>query len=65
MLLAAGDLPAVPAPFTLTIPEHVRRYVDSVYPSRVTLPREQAVVLTDAYAPLDAWSDAAVHAMRY
>jgi hypothetical protein len=29
------------------------------------LPRDRAVILTDDYAPLEAWSDAAVQAMRY
>jgi len=65
VFLVAGELPAAPAPLTLPIPEERRAYVDSVFASRVTLPRDRAIVLTDAYAPLDAWSDSAVRAMRY
>lgn len=65
MFLCAGDLPENPAPFTMNIPSNFRSYVDTIYSSRLTLPREQTIVLTDAYAPLDAWSDAAVRAMRY
>lgn len=65
MFLTAGELPEEAAPFTLPIPENMRGYVDSVYASRVRLPRDQAIVLTDDYAPLDVWSDPAVKAMRY
>jgi hypothetical protein len=67
MFLVCGELPETPAPFTLKIAEHIRQsnYIESVFPSRVDLPRDRAVVLTDDFAPLEAWSDAAVHAMRY
>ena len=41
------------------------KYIESVFASRLELRREGAIVLTDAYAPLDAWSDDAVQAMRY
>ncbi|HZS04589.1 MAG TPA: fused MFS/spermidine synthase [Blastocatellia bacterium] len=65
LFLVAGDLPETPAPFTLKIPEAMRRYMDSFWTSRLTLPREEAIIFTDNYAPLEAWSDAAVRAMRY
>lgn len=67
MFLVAGDLPETPAPFTMRTSEEVRRigYVESVFSSRLELPRNRAVILTDDYAPLEAWSDAAVQAMRY
>jgi spermidine synthase len=65
MFLCAGAYPETPAPFTLPVPDRFRPYVDTLFASRTRLPREQALVLTDAYAPLDAWNDAAVRAMRY
>jgi spermidine synthase len=67
MFLVAGDLPENPAPFTMRVSEEVRRtnYIESVFSSRVELPRDNAVILTDDFAPLEAWSDAAVQAMRY
>lgn len=67
MFLVAGDLPETPEPFTMKVSEDVRRinYIDSVFSSRIELPREMAVILTDDFAPLEAWSDAAVQAMRY
>jgi spermidine synthase len=67
MFLVAGDLPETPAPFTMKVSEDIRRtgYIDAVFASRLELPRENAVILTDDYAPLEAWSDAAVKAMRY
>jgi hypothetical protein len=67
MFIVCGELPETPAPFTLKLAEDVRRmnYIDSVLASRLELPREQAVILTDNFAPLEAWSDAAVQAMRY
>lgn len=67
MLPVAGVLPATPAPFTLKVSEEARRinYIESVFASRLELPRDQAVILTDDFAPLEAWSDAAVRAMRY
>lgn len=67
MFLVTGDLPETPAPFTMKVYEEIRRsnYIDSVLASRLELPRDKAVILTDDYAPLEAWSDAAVQAMRY
>lgn len=67
MFPVCGELPETPAPFTMKIAEHIRQmnYVDSVFASRIDLPRDKAVILTDAFAPLEAWSDAAVQAMRY
>ena len=67
MFLVAGELPATPEPFTMKVSDEVRRsnYIAAVFASELTLPREDAVVLTDNYAPLEAWSDAAVQAMRY
>lgn len=67
MFLVCGELPATPEPFTMKLAEHIRQmnYIDSVFKSQVELPRDNAVILTDAFAPLEAWSDAAVHAMRY
>jgi spermidine synthase len=67
MFLVTGELPAEPAPFTMKVAEEVRRggYVEAVFASRLELPREHAVILTDAYAPIEAWSDAAVRAMRF
>lgn len=67
MFLVAGELPETPEPFTMKVSEEARRinYIDSVFKSRIELPRDQAVILTDAYAPLEAWSDSAVKAMRY
>ncbi|MBK8315250.1 MAG: hypothetical protein IPL01_15055 [Acidobacteria bacterium] len=67
MFLVAGELPENPAPFTMKVSEEIRRtnYIDSVFASKVELSRDQAIILTDGYAPLEAWSDAAVRAMRY
>jgi spermidine synthase/uncharacterized protein (DUF697 family) len=67
MFLVAGELPAEPAPFTMKVSEEIRRggYIEAVFASRLELPRERTVILTDAYAPIEAWSDAAVQAMRY
>lgn len=70
MFLVTGDLPENLAenaePFTLKAPEEIRRrYIDSIFASQLELPRDRAVILTDDYAPLEAWSDAAVEAMRY
>ena len=67
MFLVAGALPDSPAPFPLKVSEEVRRdkYVESVFASELTLPKENAVILTDDFAPLEAWSDAAVKAMRF
>jgi spermidine synthase len=71
MFLVAGALPddlaENPAPFTMKTSEEVKRtgYIEAVFASRLELPRDRAVILTDDYAPLEAWSDAAVQAMRY
>lgn len=67
MFLVAGALPDDPAPFNMKLSEETRRinYIDAVFKSELSLPRDQAVILTDGYAPLEAWSDAAVQAMRY
>jgi spermidine synthase len=67
LFLVTGDIPESPAPFSMKISEEVRRinYIDTVLASRIELPRETGVILTDNYAPLEAWSDAAVQAMRY
>lgn len=67
MFLVAGDLPETPAPFTMKVSEEVKRmnYIDAVFTSRIELPRDLAVILTDDFAPLEAWSDSAVQAMRY
>jgi len=66
MFLVTGDLPENPAPFTMKVSEEIRQssYIKSVFASRIELPRDRAVILTDDYAPLEAWSDAAVKAMR-
>jgi spermidine synthase len=71
MFLVAGALPEnlaeTAAPFTMKTSEEIKRtgYIESVFASRLELPRDRAVILTDDYAPLEAWSDAAVQAMRY
>jgi spermidine synthase len=67
MFLMTGEPPASPPPFTMEVAPDIRRlnYVESVFAARVEIPREQAVILTDAYAPLEAWMDASVQAMRY
>lgn len=65
MFLVAGELPAAAPPFAFPHPEAMRQYVESVLGSRVAITRERATVLTDDFAPLEAWSDAAVKAMRY
>lgn len=65
LFLVAGELPAQPAPFTIPYPKEIQSYVDLVLDARVNdMTQEGAVLLTDAYAPLEAWSDAAVRAMR-
>jgi spermidine synthase len=67
MFLVCGELPEQAAPFNMRTSEEIRKlnYIESVFASRVDLQREGAMVLTDAYAPLEAWSDDAVQAMRY
>jgi spermidine synthase len=71
MFLLSGDVPEnlaeSAAPFTMKTSEEIKRtgYIKAVLASRLELPRDQAVILTDDYAPLEAWSDAAVEAMRY
>ena len=71
MFLISGDIPdnlaENAAPFTLKTSEEVWRagYIEAVFKSQLDLPRDRAVILTDNYAPLEAWSDAAVEAMRY
>ncbi|NOT61376.1 MAG: fused MFS/spermidine synthase, partial [Acidobacteria bacterium] len=65
MFLFCGEIPAEPAPFTLPYPKDMQNYLDAVLSARINdLAREEGVLLTDAYAPLEAWSDAAVQAMR-
>ncbi len=65
MFLVTGELPAQPAPFTLPFPKEMQGYLDTVLNARISdLTQTGAVLLTDAYAPLEAWSDAAVRAMR-
>jgi spermidine synthase len=71
MFLLSGDVPEnlaeSAAPFTMKTSEEIERtgYINAVFASRLELPRDRAVILTDDYAPLEAWSDAAVEAMRY
>jgi spermidine synthase len=71
MFLLSGDIPENlaenSAPFTMKTSEEIRRtgYIEAVFASRLELPRDRAVILTDDYAPLEAWSDAAVESMRY
>jgi len=71
MFLISGDIPENlaenAAPFTMKTSEEIKRtgYIEAVFASRLKLPRDRAVILTDDYAPLEAWSDAAVEAMRY
>jgi spermidine synthase len=71
MFLLSGDIPENlaenAAPFTMKTSEEIERtgYIEAVIASRLELPRDRAVILTDDYAPLEAWSDAAVEAMRY
>jgi spermidine synthase len=71
MFLLSGPVPEnlaeSAAPFTMKTSEEVERtgYINAVFASRLELPRDRAVILTDDYAPLEAWSDAAVEAMRY
>jgi spermidine synthase len=65
MFLVSGEIPEEgAAAFGFPLPENMKQYVDTVLKARVTLSGE-AVLLTDAYAPLEAWSDPAVQAMRY
>jgi spermidine synthase len=71
MFLLSGAVPEnlaeSAAPFTMKTSEEVEQtgYIKAVLASRLELPRDRAVILTDDYAPLEAWSDAAVEAMRY
>ncbi len=66
MFLVAGPVTEMSAgPFGFPFPDNMRQYIEAVLNSRVTLSGAGAVVLTDAYAPLEAWSDTAVEAMRY
>jgi spermidine synthase len=71
MFLICGDIPENlaenAAPFTMKTSAEIKRsgYIEAVFASRLELPRDRAVILTDDYAPLEAWSDAAVEAMRY
>jgi spermidine synthase len=71
MFLLSGDVPEKlaenAAPFTMKTSEEIEQtgYIKAVFASRLELPRDRAVILTDDYAPLEAWSDAAVEAMRY
>jgi spermidine synthase len=71
MFLVSGDIPENlaenAAPFTMKTSEEIERtrYIEAVFASQLKLPRDRAVILTDDYAPLEAWSDAAVEAMRY
>jgi spermidine synthase len=71
MFLLSGDIPENlaenAATFTMKTSEEIRRtgYIEAVFASRLELPRDRSVILTDDYAPLEAWSDAAVEAMRY
>jgi len=71
LFLVSGDIPENleenAAPFTMKTSEEVSQagYIEAVFASRIELPRNRAVILTDNYAPLEAWSDAAVEAMRY
>lgn len=66
MFLVSGDLEGIePSPFRFPLPDNMRPYVEAVLKSKVVLNGDRPVILTDAYAPLEAWSDAAVEAMRY
>jgi spermidine synthase len=71
MFLISGDIPdnleENAAPFMMETSDEIERtgYIKAVFASRLKLPRDRAVILTDDYAPLEAWSDAAVEAMRY
>jgi spermidine synthase len=65
MFLVTGTLPDQPVPFPLAYPKEMQGYLDAVLPSKIDdVTQDGAVLLTDAYAPLEAWSDAAVQAMR-
>ncbi len=65
MFLLSGAVPEnlaeSAAPFTMKTSEEIERsgYIKAVFASRLELPRDRAVILTDDYAPLEAWSDAA------
>jgi spermidine synthase len=71
MFMVSGDIPKGlaenAAPFTMKTSEAILRsgYIEAVFASWLELPRDRAVILTDDYAPLEAWSDAAVEVMRY
>jgi spermidine synthase len=65
LFLVTGELPEQAAPFTIPYPKEMQNYIDLVLNARVNdLTQDGAVILTDAYAPLEAWSDAAVQVMR-
>ena len=65
MFLVTGELPAQPAAFPLSVPKEMQNYLDTVLAARINdVTQDGAVLLTDAYAPLEAWSDAAVQVMR-
>lgn len=65
MFLVTGTLPAQPAAFTLPFPKELQTYLDTVLAAEVKdMTQDGAVLLTDAYAPLEAWSDEAVKVMR-
>jgi spermidine synthase len=65
MFLVVGAVPEQPVAFPLSFPKEIQGYLDSVFSARINdVTQEGAVLLTDAYAPLEAWSDAAVQAMR-
>jgi len=63
--IVVGDIPDSAPAFPFPFPDNVRTYIDTVLKSEVTVSRDGARMLSDAYAPLEAWSDAAVRAMRY
>ncbi len=63
--LVSGEMPSNPAPFVLPFPDNMRNYIDAVLASQIAVSKENAPLLSDSYAPLEAWSDAAVRAMRY
>lgn len=64
MLAFVGPLPAEPTPYALPGTMLGLRYADRLLASRVDAP-PSTTVLTDAYAPLEAWLAPAIAAMRY
>lgn len=65
LFLVTGSLPDQPAAYPMPYPKEMQGYLDAVLASEINdMTQEGAVLLTDAYAPLEAWSDAAVQAMR-